>query len=153
MGDGALRCRAHWLERGWYRRRVEIPEGWAGQRTILHFGGVHHGATVFLDGHLVGSHAGAGPFECDLTDSVQGRTGVVVVAVEAPADKRAIGHGKQRSIPADDYDSCAFEPSSGIWQPVWLEPRPATFVRSLRIESVPALDALIVRTQVERPVS
>ncbi|MCU1491077.1 MAG: glycosyl hydrolase family 2, partial [Acidimicrobiaceae bacterium] len=79
--------------------------------------------------------------------------GVLVVAVEAPIDKRAIAHGKQRSIPADDYDSCSFQPSSGIWQPVWLEPRPATFLAQVRLVSFEGLDGLRARVRVEGPAA
>lgn len=142
---------AHWLEHGWYRRSVEVPDEWGSEHIILHFGGAHYRARVYFNGVQVGDHIGVGPFECNLTDAIDGPTGTLVVRVDAPVDKRAIEHGKQRSIPIDDYDSCAFEPSSGIWQPVWLEPRPATFVRSVRVESSPGLDALVVETEVAGP--
>ncbi|MCU1493177.1 MAG: glycosyl hydrolase family 2, partial [Acidimicrobiaceae bacterium] len=36
-----------------------------------------------------------------------------------------------------------------IWQPVWLEPRPATFVRSMHLEPKTSLDGFVVRLQVE----
>lgn len=142
---------AAWLEQGWYRRAIEVPAAWDGLDVVLHFGGAHHTCRVFLDGKHLGGHAGAGPFECDLTPALSERKGLLVVAVEAPIDKQAIGHGKQRSIPTDDYDSCAFQPSSGIWQPVWLEARPATFLQSLRVDSAPTLDAFMVRAEVAGP--
>src|SRR5690349_17304863 len=101
-----------WLERGVYRRELPATE-WP--RTYLCFGGVHHRARVLIDGELVGEHVGGSvPFEFDVT----GRSGELVVEVEAPADKREIVHGKQRSIPRDDYDGVSFTPTSGIWQSV-----------------------------------
>ena len=144
---------AHWLERGWYRRSFEVPPDWHDDRLILRFGAVHHLATVWVDGREVGSHRGGYvPFELDITDLAgSGATHVLVVRVDAPTDKRAIAHGKQRSLPADDYDSCAFTPSSGIWQPVWLEPRAATYLDSLTLGSSDALDALTVRGRVLGP--
>ena len=140
---------AMWLERAWYRRTLEVPLSWAGERAVLKFGGVHHRARVFVNGVLVGEHAGVGPFECDVTDALQptgdgGLRGSLVVGVEAPNDKQAIAHGKQRGIPAADYDSCSFQPSSGIWQPVWLEPRPATFLREVRLTPAAGLDGFEV---------
>lgn len=146
---------AAWLERAVYRKQVDVPKEWMGERVILKFGGVHHHARVFLNGQSVGEHAGVGPFECDLTEALDrtashsGGSGSLVVAVEAPIDKRAIAHGKQRSIPADDYDSCSFQPSSGIWQPVWIEPRSATFLREVRLDPSAHLDALRARILVE----
>jgi beta-galactosidase/beta-glucuronidase len=147
---------AAWLEHAWYRRTVDVPASWAGERVILKFGGVHHRARVFVNDRLVGEHAGAGPFECDITDALGataegGLRGTLVVDVEAPNDKRPFAHGKQRSIPAADYDSCSFQPSSGIWQPVWLEPRPATFLRQVRINPTERLDGFAVHASVAGP--
>ena len=147
---------AAWLERAWYRRTVDVPSSWARQRVILKFGGVHHRARVFVNDTLAGEHAGVGPFECDVTDALSeveggGLRGTVVVAVDAPNDKQHIAHGKQRSIPAADYDSCSFQPSSGIWQPVWLEPRPATFLSQVRIAPTNKLDGFDVAVRVAGP--
>ena len=147
---------AAWLERAWYRRAVDVPSSWAGERVILKFGGVHHRARVFVNDALVGEHAGVGPFECDITDALSpaadgGLSGTLVVGVYAPNDKRAIAHGKQRSIPAADYDACSFQPSSGIWQPVWLEPRAVTFLRQVRIQPSEQLDGFAVAVRAEGP--
>lgn len=147
---------AAWLEQAWYRRPVEVPAAWAGERIILKFGGVHHRARVFVNEVPVGEHAGAGAFECDITDALDAAPGgtlrgTVVVGVEAPNDKRAIAHGKQRGIPAADYDSCSFQPSSGIWQPVWLEPRPATFLSQVRVRPAVRLDGFEVALRVAGP--
>ena len=144
---------AHWLERGWYRRSFEVPPEWHDDRVVLRFGAVHHLATVWVDGSEVGSHRGGYvPFEFDVTElAAPGGTHELVVRVDAPTDKRAFPHGKQRSLPADDYDSCAFTPSSGIWQSVWLEPRAATYLDSLTLGTGDGLDVLTVRGRVLGP--
>lgn len=146
----------HWLERATYRREFVVPEEWQGDRVILHFGAVHHLATVWIDGVEVGSHRGGYvPFDFDVTDVVAaaapGASHELVVQVDAPNDKLAIAHGKQRSLPADDYDSCAFTPSSGIWQSVWLEPRAATHLGWLTLGSTPSLDTVTARGEVRGP--
>ncbi|MBS2547482.1 glycoside hydrolase family 2 [Catenulispora sp. NL8] len=135
---------AHWLEWGWYRRQLAAPADWSGQRIVLHFGAVHHFATVWVNGTLVGEHEGGyTPFELDVTDALDGQGGgTLVVRVHAPLDKREIVHGKQRSIPRDVYDVCAFTPSSGIWQPVWLEARPATYLADVALRAGAELDAI-----------
>ncbi|HEY8589628.1 MAG TPA: sugar-binding domain-containing protein, partial [Naasia sp.] len=127
--------RRTWLERATYRREVHVPDDWAGARVVLCFGAVHHRAVVTIDGRTVGEHVGGqNSFEFDITDSAAAGARVTVeVAVEAPADKRAIPHGKQRSIPRDDYDGVAFTPTSGIWQPVWLEARGRTYLESIAV--------------------
>jgi len=144
---------AHWLDRASYSREFVIPEDWAGSQVILHFGAVHHTATVSVDGHHVGSHTGGyTPFEFDITDFVSpGTSHHLQVDVEAPIDKRAFPHGKQRSVPPDDYDGCSFTPASGIWQSLWLEPRPSTYLSCLTLGSTPELDGVTVRGDVSGP--
>lgn len=124
-----------WLEDATYRRLLTVPAEWDGARVFLCFGAVHHEARVSIDGVLLGSHVGGyEPFEFDITESVAaGTTAELRVDVHAPADKRAIPHGKQRSIPRDDYDGVSFTPSSGIWQSVWLEARGRTYLSTVAV--------------------
>jgi beta-galactosidase/beta-glucuronidase len=144
---GASGVGVNWLACGWYRRSLTVPAEWAGQRVVAHFGAVHHAATVWVNGIPVGEHEGGyTPFELDITDALDDAlTGSILVRVSAPLDKRYIVHGKQRSIPRDDYDNCAFTPSSGIWQSVWLEARPATYIAGVRLDAVAGLDAIEAR--------
>ncbi len=48
------------LHRGvaWYRRAIQVPAAWAGQRTVLHFGAVDYFAKVWVNGKLMGEHEG-----------------------------------------------------------------------------------------------
>jgi beta-galactosidase/beta-glucuronidase len=104
-------------------------------RVVLCFGAVHHRARVLVDGHEIGSHVGGyEPFEFDITaHAAPGATVTLIVDVFAPADKRPIPHGKQRSIPRDDYDGVSFTPTSGIWQSVWLEARGRTYADVVKV--------------------
>ncbi|WP_034263518.1 glycoside hydrolase family 2 protein [Actinospica robiniae] len=148
---------AQWLEHGWYRRSLPVPAEWAGQRVVLHFGAVHHQARVWVNGAFVGEHEGGNtPFEFDVTGALAAAAegtaeATVLVKVYSPADKREIVHGKQRSIPRDVYDICAFTPSSGIWQPVWLEARPATHLAEVALTPADSLDAVVARIAVAGP--
>lgn len=136
-----------WLEHATYRRQLTVPAEWAGARTVLCFGAVHHRAVVRVDGVQVAEHVGGyTPFEVDLDGVLApGATGTLEVEVDAPADKRAIPHGKQRSIPRDDYDGVSFTPTSGIWQPVWLEARGRTYAArvAVRGDSLTGFDVTV----------
>lgn len=136
-----------WLEAATYRRVLSVPADWEGLRTVLCFGAVHHRATVSIDGTEVGTHVGGyTSFEFDVTEHVRpGQDALVEVAVESPADKRSIVHGKQRSIPRDDYDGVSFTPTSGIWQSVWIEARGRSYARSvtLRGDSLTGIDVSV----------
>ncbi|MFD0663545.1 glycoside hydrolase family 2 protein [Thermocatellispora tengchongensis] len=143
---------AHWLPVAWYRRHVTVPPAWSGQRVVLHFGAVHHEATVWVNDVEVVTHRGGyTPFEADITDALREGTQEVVVRVSAPLDKREIAHGKQRSVPRDDFDGVCFTPSSGIWQSVWLEARPATHLAALKLRPSEGLDAIEVEARVAGP--
>ena len=104
-----------WLERGVYRR--DLPS----HRVAAHLPLLRRRAPPRARAHRRRADRRARGrqrrFEFDIT----GRSGELVVEVEAPADKRELVHGKQRSIPRDDYDGVSFTPTSGIWQSVWLE--------------------------------
>lgn len=132
VGSGVRRI---WLEAAGYRRLITAPSTWAGSRIFLCFGAVWHRATIFIDGAKVGEHVGGyTSFDLDITDHLRlGTLAELTVEVEAPADKRAIAHGKQRSIPRDDYDGVSFTPGSGIWQSVWLEARGRTYARAVTV--------------------
>ncbi|SDK88283.1 Glycosyl hydrolases family 2 [Glycomyces sambucus] len=137
-----------WLEHGTYRRTVTAPAAWAGSRVVLSFGAVHHHAVVRIDGAVVGEHTGGyESFEFDVTGALApGVPAALEVEVRAPADKRAIAHGKQRSLPRDDYDGVSFTPTSGIWQTVWIEARGRTHAASvaLRGDSLTGIDVTAV---------
>jgi beta-galactosidase/beta-glucuronidase len=141
-----------WLETGWYRREIQVPADWTGQRIILHFGAVSHETIVWVNDVEVARHTGAYlPFEADITDALKAGRGTLVVRVHNPNDKRPIPHGKQRSIPRDDFDGVCFTPSSGIWQPVWLEPRPSTYIAGLDLRPSATLDAIEVELRLAGP--
>ncbi|MFD0313161.1 glycoside hydrolase family 2 protein [Streptomyces flavalbus] len=144
---------AHWLQTAWYRRTFTVPPAWQGQRVVVNFGAVHHEAAVWVNGVEVARHEGGyTPFAADVTDALR-PTGeqLLVVRVHAPADKRDIVHGKQRSMPRDDYDGVCFTPSSGIWQSVWLTARPATHLTALRLRPTGDLTGIAVEATVRGP--
>ncbi len=135
-----------WLEHGVYSRQVDIPKDWLERRTILCFGAVFYRTEVYVNDMRIGVHTGGHTsFEFDITDALQvcsthapGFESVfsatITVSVYAPADKRYIPHGKQRSIPRDDYDGVSFTPTSGIWQSVWLESRGTQFLDAIQLD-------------------
>ncbi|GHO86368.1 glycoside hydrolase family 2 protein [Dictyobacter formicarum] len=132
-----------WLPVGWYRLRLQCPAEWARERTILHFGAVHYLCQVWVNGLWIGEHRGGYlPFCFDITDALRDGCGELIVRVEAPLDKLSIPHGKQRSRPNDDYYECQFTASSGIWQTVWLEGRPETFIQHVRLSPSQGLTAI-----------
>jgi len=116
----------------WYRRQFRIPKTWRGQRILLHFGAVDYRATVWVNGILVAMHEGGHtPFECDITGTLRNRRGQIIVRAEDPATDRYIPRGKQHweERPAGIF----YARTTGIWQTVWLEPVPGSYMQAVRI--------------------
>ncbi len=123
--------------RCWYRRTFEIPPLGRNERLLLHFGAVDWAATVWVNGALAGCHEGGyTPFSLDLSDLlVEGPQTVIVRVDDDPADL-AKPRGKQ------DWQlephSIWYPRTTGIWQTVWLEKVPSTWIGSIRW--VPSLE-------------
>ncbi len=66
---------------GWYRRAFSAPADWRGKRVSVEFDGVYRDATVYLNGHKLGTHPyGYTSFTFDLTADLN-FTGPNVLAV------------------------------------------------------------------------
>ena len=117
-------------QRAWYRRKFIIDAGWEQQKLLLHFGAVDWHAKVWINGVRAGEHRGGyDPFTLDITDLVKpSADNVLIVGVSDPTDTGSQARGKQKSQPEGIW----YTPTSGIWQTVWIEPVPATYVSSLR---------------------
>src|SRR3954462_7792870 len=118
--------------RCWYRRTFDVPPLGENERLLLHFGAVDWAATVWVNGALAGCHEGGyTPFSLDLTDLLveDGPQTVVLRADDDPADLPK-PRGKQ------DWKlephSIWYPRTTGIWQTVWLERVPATWIGSVR---------------------
>ncbi|WP_207303738.1 glycoside hydrolase family 2 protein [Olivibacter jilunii] len=116
----------------WYSRNIQKPKITNDQRILLHFDAVDWQATVYLNGKEVGSHSGGYVgFTIDITESLNQENNELKVRVYDPTDKGVGTHGKQVLNPADIY----YTSSSGIWQTVWMEIVPSTYIASLKLES------------------
>jgi beta-galactosidase/beta-glucuronidase len=121
----------------WYRRTFEAPKGWRGKRILLHFGAVDWDTTVWVNGKEIGSHRGGyDPFTFDITDALkEAGPQELVLSVWDPTNAGYQPRGKQVKRPGGIWYTAV----TGIWQTVWLEPVPKTYIWSIRI--TPDLDA------------
>jgi len=116
----------------WYRRTVDVPGAWLDGRLLLHFGAVDYETEVWIDGEPVGTHRGGyAPFALDVTDHVDPGTNALTVCAEDDVRSGRQPAGKQHT----EYHSSGarYTRVTGIWQPVWLEPVPETYVDDLRL--------------------
>jgi hypothetical protein len=120
----------------WYRRTFTVPPAWSGQQVILHLDAVDWQAQVFVNGQSVGTHKGGyDPFSYDITPWLTGSgPQELIVQVFNPVDNGGQPRGKQTLYPGGIMYTC----STGIWQPVWLEPVDSAGVQNLVI--IPDMD-------------
>lgn len=129
----------------WYQRSFKKPD-LKGGRLLLHFGAVDWHCKVTLnESHLVGEHKGGfDPFTFDITDALSdGERQQIDVWVWDPTEKGSQPVGKQLTNPNGIW----YTPVSGIWQTVWLEVVPMTYISGLKI--TPDVDKGEVEFKVE----
>ncbi|WPV67800.1 glycoside hydrolase family 2 protein [Chitinophaga sp. LS1] len=115
-------------QRLWYKRNIARPNLKKWERVLLHFGAVDWQATVYVNGKEVGGHTGGyQEFAIDITDALKAGNNELVVGVLDPTDQGPNPHGKQVLQPKN----ILYTASSGIWQTVWMETVPATYIDNL----------------------
>ena len=135
----------------WYRRNFDLP-GWdreKGQnRILLHFGAVDQSCEVRINGHKVKRHTGGYlPFEVDISRYAQESANELIVAVKDLSDTSYHSKGKQKLYAGGMF----YTAQSGIWQTVWLEKVPETYIKE--IKTVPDIEKKIIRIKVSSSYS
>ncbi len=116
----------------WYRRNFEVAPEDAGKRLNLHCGAVDYRAQVWVNGQLVASHEGGQtPFGADITHALKrGVEQVIVIRAEDRPTDLSQPRGKQDW--AEHPHRVWYHRTTGIWQPVWLEPVAPIHITDLR---------------------
>lgn len=135
----------------WYRRNFDLP-GWdreKGQnRILLHFGAVDQSCEVRINGHKVKRHTGGYlPFEVDISRYAQESANELIVTVKDLSDTSYHSKGKQKLNAGGMF----YTAQSGIWQTVWLEKVPETYIKE--IKTVPDIEKKIIRIKVSSSYS
>lgn len=119
----------------WYQRSFTLPENWdaAAGHVLLHFGAVDFYCEAWVNEKQVGSHRGGyTPFTFDITSALaSGENELVVRCYDNGRDPLQYT-GKQ--IYFNYYNkSCYYTRCTGIWQTVWLEYVPQTYLSDLKL--------------------
>jgi len=114
----------------WYQREFTVPSKWRNNKILLHFGAVDWRADVWVNDVKVGRHQGGyTPFSFDITAALVNGTNTIKVKVWDPTDRGFQPRGKQVNRPEGIW----YTPVTGIWQTVWLEPVPETYIKDLKV--------------------
>ena len=140
----------HFPEGAWlcYTRKLKLPEGFNRGRVLLHVGAADQIAEVFVNRQKVLWHEGGyEAFTADITDYLQEENELMIGCIDSLQDQ-SFPYGKQVMKRGGMW----YTPVSGIWQTVWLESVPETYIEKLNIENrgysvtiatVPALEGKV----------
>ncbi|MHC4105432.1 MAG: glycoside hydrolase family 2 protein, partial [Planctomycetota bacterium] len=121
----------------YYHRNFTVPKKWDGKRVFLHFGAVDYDCRAWVNGTGVGRHYGGSSSFCfEITDALKnGENDLFVCALDdVRSDVQPAGKQSRRL----ESHGVVYTRTTGIWQTVWLEARPQSFIEFVRI--VPDLD-------------
>lgn len=126
----------------WYQRDFSVPSKWKNNKILLHFGAVDWKADVWVNDVKVGQHTGGyTPFSFDITPALVNGKNTVMVKVWDSTDQGYQPRGKQVNKPEGIW----YTPVTGIWQTVWLEPVPETYIENLKI--TPDIDKNVLKVE------
>lgn len=116
----------------WYKRTFGIRRSEMQGRALLHFGAVDYECRVYVNGHFAGSHKGGYASFCfDITQHLQEGENTLVVYAED--DLRGGKQPRGKQCGAYHSSGCDYTRTTGIWQTVWIEFLPNTYIKSYKV--------------------
>ena len=113
----------------WYRRKVVLPGDFNRGRVLLHIGAADQIADVYVNGRQVGHHEGGyASFWFDITEALAEENDIRICCRDDLNDL-SFPYGKQ----VKKRGGMWYTPVSGIWQTVWMESVPNTYIPKLEI--------------------
>ncbi len=140
----------------WYKKELpRLERSFHNSRFLLHFGAVDQFADIYINTSLVGSHAGGYlPFTLDITDYLEFSENrqelsenILYVRVRDTSDSSYHSRGKQTLKRGGMY----YTAQSGIWQTVWIEEVPETYIREIRIRPENDLKTVSIEVSTNLP--
>ena len=115
----------------WYRRCFSLPAGFQKERVLLHFGAVDQICDIYVNQLCLYRHLGGyEAFTVDITAHIKAENELIIRAVDFLTSP-VMPYGKQTL----NRGGMWYTPFSGIWQTVWLESVPETYIRRLDIQT------------------
>ena len=119
----------------WYRRALRLDPALqvGGQHLVLHFGAVDYAAQVWVNGHMVMQHEGGNTgFSADITAALLPGEAEQIIVVRAQDDPTDLAQPRGKQYWQDTPRHIWYYRTTGIWQPVWIEPVAPVHIASVR---------------------
>ena len=114
----------------WYVKKFTVPSEQKDKNVILHFGAVDYESFIYINGVQAGRHVGGySSFSIDITKYLNDGENRITVCAKDDCRKH-IAKGKQSSYFYSH--GCDYTRTTGIWQTVWLEFVPKSYVKSVK---------------------
>ena len=115
----------------WYRRAFTLPAHFSGGKVLLHIGAADQHLSCWINGNYVGNHSGGYTnMTFDITAALQEENEILIRVID-DLRNQTMPYGKQVMKRGGMW----YTPVSGIWQTVWLESLPETYIEKLNIEN------------------
>lgn len=117
-----------------YSRGVTLPPEYETGRVLLHIGAADQMLECYVNEKIAGSHAGG--YEAmtfDITHLLTPGENEIVLLCRDDLNDQTFPYGKQ--VKPETRGGMWYTPVSGIWQSVWLERVPETYIEKLSIEN------------------
>ena len=116
-----------------YCRNFTLPEGFNQGRVLLHIGAADQTAEIYVNQKLLATHVGGyESFTVDITSALQEENQLCILCRD---DLRDQSHPYGKQVLPEKRGGMWYTPVSGIWQTVWLESVPETYIENLKIEN------------------
>ncbi len=126
----------------YYRKKFSFKK--TNDRVLLHFGAVDYKCEVTVNGKCFGTHEGGYfPFTIDITKAVSDGENEISLKVTDPSEMGSQASGKQTSKRGNIW----YTPQSGIWQTVWLEEVPESYIKSVKL--TPDIDNDLLKVEID----
>ncbi len=131
----------------WYRKKIDVTEQMLAddKHTLLHIGACDFKTELYVNGSYCGSHIGGYvSFSFDITRYLTVGENTLTIYVEDDTRDGFQPSGKQ----SDHYNSygCFYTRTTGIWQTVWLETVPCSYIEYTKF--YPHIDKAVLYAEV-----
>ena len=133
----------------WYAKNIEVSAEQLEGRIVIRFGACDYITTLYVNGKEAGKHVGGyTSFAFDITEYLSVGKNRIVVHAKDDVRTQKQPAGKQSS---KSYSyGCFYTRTTGIWQTVWLEYLPNTYIANVKVNATDLGGKILLETKLNK---